>query len=239
KRFLSLTTQNYNFQKASGQARIFDTVLPNFREFISNLNPDDVDVESSVIPSYALSLGTGSFDIARSTRWVYDQERGNNRIVDESFTVFSGGAQVGTGPWTAQSPSFFDGIQMFYTRGWDRFTVELGGFGFPERRHREYDYLRTRANRYGLAGFIPLYENAYFRTDHFGHMRDMLEQRPYTTTFNENSTIENDRVGKIQGPVFVRFIDSDGNYTTTPISSSNTNQECTSSIPFFDGEARN
>jgi hypothetical protein len=225
----SISTKNYNYEKFNSNNRLYDTLMPSYESYLENLEPVKISAEGSGIPVYSLNPD-GTEKLAFRGKYPYEGDLGIERKSNEKAGLFS--ADIGT-PYNV-----YDINQVLFTRGWTRDAVELD-WSVNTFRYSEYDTLRSRANRHGIAGTIPLYESVYFRTDHYGHMRDMLEQRPYTTTFNEKPTIENDRVGKIQGPVFVRFFDSDGNYTTTPVSSSNTNQECTSSVPYDDFQVRN
>jgi len=45
-----------------------------------------------------------------------------------------------------------------------------------------------RGWKYGLYSGMPMNSKAVFRRDHYGHLRDMLEQRPYTKFYYEQKT---------------------------------------------------
>lgn len=71
-----------------------------------------------------------------------------------------------------------------------------------------------------------------FRRDRFGQFRDMLEQREFTKFYDET--------GELKSPVQARFYDLFGNPTdANRTTCSNLSQECTSSLPFFEGVVTN
>lgn len=94
-----------------------------------------------------------------------------------------------------------------------------------------------RGWRYGLMSGTPLYNQAYFSTRHFGHVRDMLEQRLDTITYNEGS--EDVRAFQGVSAVTVTFLSSSLTLDPTLTDSSNLSQFATSSLPYFDGQIRN
>lgn len=97
--------------------------------------------------------------------------------------------------------------------------------------------------KYGLISAIPTFSKAIFRRDHFGQPRDMLEQRIDTKFYDTIGFFDDGSPGGIQGqklgPVQVKFVDSNGNLTDPAKTwSNNLSTEVTSSLPYFDGEAR-
>ena len=90
-----------------------------------------------------------------------------------------------------------------------------------------------RGWRYGMMNAFPLRSNAVFRRNHYGHFRDMLEQR-VDAKFYDRET------GAKEGPVQVKFYDAKGKITD-PLRtlSSNLSYEATSSIPYTDERVRN
>lgn len=104
--------------------------------------------------------------------------------------------------------------------------------------------VKVRGWKYGIYNGFPTYSSIIWRPDHFGHNRDMLEQRLDTKFYNENSTVFSAGDSKQQSlrdaPVKIRFVDKDGtNVAPDATWSSNLSFEATSSLPYFDGEARN
>ena len=94
--------------------------------------------------------------------------------------------------------------------------------------------------KYGIAHTEALYTDAKFRRNRFGQFRDMLEQRPYTA-FYDASRSKNAARGNFEtDPVFIKFVDSDGNQITGINTSTcqNISNNCTSSVPYFEGNAR-
>ena len=122
-----------------------------------------------------------------------------------------------------------------------------------------------RGWKYGIYNGLPANSRAIFRRNRFGHFRDMLEQRLFTTFCNtdrsfiknvarsgERSTSKFKQGISVQdGPVSVKFvrqtIDIDenniGKIITTEIApilttSQNLTKNASSSTPYFDGESR-
>ena len=115
---------------------------------------------------------------------------------------------------------------------------------------RNIYYIGTFANRvvrspvirgwkYGVSSGLPQFSRAHFRRNRFGQPRDMLEQRRLTK-FYVLASDESKKEGPSDAVVDVKFIDVDGR-TSSPDNtwSQNLSFECTSSVPFFDGETRN
>src|SRR5690606_33218204 len=97
-----------------------------------------------------------------------------------------------------------------------------------------------RGWKYGVSSGMPAYSKAYFSRNHYGQPRDMLEQRPFTRYFKVGVRGLDAQEGVMAGPVKVRFVDSDLTPTAPEnTQSSNLDAFATSSVPFFDGEARN
>lgn len=86
---------------------------------------------------------------------------------------------------------------------------------------------------YGLySGNEDVRTHCIYRRNSFGQIRDMLEQREYTKFYDET--------GELKAPVQASFYDLFGNPTDAErTTSSNLSQECTSSIPFFEGRILN
>ena len=101
-----------------------------------------------------------------------------------------------------------------------------------------------RGWKYGLANGFPQHSRTVFRRGRFGQFRDMLEQRHDTKFFVSDA----ERRGTSfmnASPVTVSFFayptSGSGPVPTRPwqTSTSNASPEATSSLPYFDGEARN
>jgi len=122
-----------------------------------------------------------------------------------------------------------------------------------------------RGWKYGIYNGFPAHSRAIFRRNRFGHFRDMLEQRPFTTYCNTDRTfIKNvaksgkrstDRLKQgisiQEGPVSVKFVsqtaevdeNSIGKIITIEIdpqltTSQNLTKNASSSMPYFDGESK-
>lgn len=113
-----------------------------------------------------------------------------------------------------------------------------------------------RGWKYGVYNGNPAYSKAYWRRDRFGQFRDMLEQRPFTKYYqapesrssildrasnNGDVQIPNFRQGVQPAAITVNFIDPASGRSTSPDNTwaSNLHFECTSSLPFFDGQILN
>lgn len=101
-----------------------------------------------------------------------------------------------------------------------------------------------RGWKYGIYNAFPTFTRAHWRRNRFGQVRDMLEQRQ-DTTFYETIGYKSDgtrggTIGKLVGPIAVRFVDKNGN-TLPPdqTTSCNLSTAATSSLPYFDGDMRN
>lgn len=158
------------------------------------------------------------------------------------------------------SMSLDDTARFLYGFG-DRNTVSLsdGGQGanhFPEMRvtgslasdladnQTFYQFGPIiRGWKYGVYSGLPAFSKAYFRPARYGHMRDMLEQRPYTKYYQSSEkapSISGFKQGTTVAAVTVKFIDAAGKLTKPENTwSQNLSFEATSSVPYFDGETRN
>jgi hypothetical protein len=117
---------------------------------------------------------------------------------------------------------------------WKDISVKQGqGFGlnetFPVTRG-----VIIRGFKYGLTNIMPTKTNAVFRRDHFGHLRDQLEQRLFTRTSATSDTL----VDNI--PVTIQFRSRGTGQLVDPSETNSINLSlyCTSSIPYTDGSAR-
>jgi hypothetical protein len=93
-----------------------------------------------------------------------------------------------------------------------------------------------RGFKYGIYNTHIEESSAYFRPTNFGQFRDMMEQRQDTRFYMSSRG----RTTITSSPVNVRFVSADGTTTPPPQTfSSNLSQYATSSLPYFDGVARN
>lgn len=96
-----------------------------------------------------------------------------------------------------------------------------------------------RGWKYGLHNGLPDFSSAYFRQGKYGQFRDMLEQRSYTTFVNGTERIST-KINSDQGPITVKFLDSNENLTdAVNTHSQNLSMFATSSLPYFDLQQRN
>lgn len=103
----------------------------------------------------------------------------------------------------------------------------------------------ARGFKYGILNALPQFTKAHFRSSRYGQVRDMLEQRWDSKFYDTVGLSSNGDVlgnlGVRTGPVIVKFVQSGSVTQVSPYTtdSSNMSQEVTSSVPYFDGIARN
>lgn len=116
--------------------------------------------------------------------------------------------------------------RVVFSRGWsglnDASNVKIYSF-----------YEGGSSLRYGLVNYQPSRTTAVFRRDKFGNLRDMLEQRQFTT-FETNE-------GFSDPAVYAMFVSASSETIVDPEATqcSNISQYATSSVPYFDGIYRN
>lgn len=140
--------------------------------------------------------------------------------------------------------SNFNGMQFGTNHFADARQVKNDSYGSPYGYGSCYMYGPViRGWKYGVLSGLPTYTSAYFRPTHFGHFRDMLEQRPYAKLFITNDPAlpnTNRQQGQTVGVVSVKFVDQAGKVTNPENTwSFNLSIEATSSMPYFDGLAMN
>lgn len=101
-----------------------------------------------------------------------------------------------------------------------------------------------RGWKYGILNGLEQFSKAIYRRDRFGQFRDRLEQRLdgkyYDTVGYTIDGKTGGVIGTLSSPIQVKFFDSNGSVVKPEQTrSSNLSFECTSSLPFFDGEVRN
>jgi hypothetical protein len=138
--------------------------------------------------------------------------------------------ELGTGPAAGLTiASFNEGIKSFF--GFPRSLAPAASTqgGLSQEA-------RIAGFRYGLAGLFGTYTASRFRRDRYGQFRDMLEGSPNAAYLVANS---------VEYPVNVNFVsrpgkDGKGRLPTVPTQthSQNLDPHFTSSLPYFDGVAR-
>ena len=132
------------------------------------------------------------------------------------------------------------------THNWPEFRFDkatyyqnASGFGYEQATGSYWSISPIiRGWRYGLHSGLPDYTAAYYRQGRYGQFRDLLEQRPYTATINENVSIRLSTTP--EGPVIVKFLDENENLTDPArTQSQNLSLLATSSLPYFDLQQRN
>jgi hypothetical protein len=110
--------------------------------------------------------------------------------------------------------------------------LELVGSAVGSLRHRQGRNIlgisRAPALRYGISNVNPEFSSVQILPFHFGHARDMLEQRKDTASV------------ALKAPVSCKFISGSALMNPSNTFSQNLSKFATSSLPYFDdGIARN
>jgi hypothetical protein len=103
--------------------------------------------------------------------------------------------------------------------------------------------------KYGVRNITPINTAAVYRHQHYGHFRDMLEQRQFSRFYKKSTGLSNQSIFKYgmqpsqsyitQGPLTVKFVEPNTETITDPMdtfASSNIDNHATSSIPFIDDD---
>lgn len=100
-----------------------------------------------------------------------------------------------------------------------------------------------RGWKYGLINANPQYTKTHWKRDHFGYLRDMLEQRHDSKFYFPNGLSQGGVIGQSyidNSPVAIKFVNVSGTIVRPEETySSNLSFEATSSLPYFDGFVRN
>jgi hypothetical protein len=106
-----------------------------------------------------------------------------------------------------------------------------------------YKYLSNKPSgcKYGLYSWKPRVTSTIFRSNKFGQVRDMLEQRRYSRFY-----LSSDAAVEVDAPVVCQFKEpvwlaptEDTDKAPTSTQCSNLSLFATSSVPYFDGEVKN
>jgi hypothetical protein len=219
--------------------RIYDSCLPDYREYLSNSatffeNPITkklvITVDSPFINENIGSTPPGllpdqfpfmndptriktnsSFDVSLKSNWVdppgMPTLNGVNLENDKKIR------------------------SIVFRTGW-KIHPTLTSTGYIAHRYENYaSSLESQrpvslgsAYRYGISNVEPQYSRSVWRLDHFGHFRDILEQRQFTATPGS------------EPPIKCRFFSGSVSVTPENTISQNLSVFATSSLPYFDDE---
>jgi hypothetical protein len=216
----------YDFETSTITSTSTKNILPKFISFIfaGNIkigNYPTVDNNLNLMSYYDLNLKTNEFltltnENLAKVMYGYGDLNSYHIYIDNNIEVKYG--------FTHQ-PDFRDE----YIR---RDEIVDGEITYTFASVDSYGVL-IRGWKYGLLSGIPTNTKMIFRRDKFGQLRDMLEQRLYTKTYNSETNIINTSAIK------VTFVDSKGQITNPENTwSQNLSFEATSSLPYFDGVTR-
>lgn len=187
-------------------------------------------------------------------------------VLLSNFTWDGGG--IGVGVFTKVEPVFMSTtIFKNFGSGYNYLTTELdnpvlgrvGEISFVDQYYGIGDYVdgtpkpsdfifngsfffagaELRGWKYGILNGRQQFTKAIFSRNHYGYIRDMLEQRQDSKIYDTQGTdaigIESGNPAILGSPVQVKFLGDKPAFTN----SSNLSFEATSSLPYFDDVARN
>ena len=258
-----------NMNCFSPDERFFDTVLPSPLELINTVSPGILATPgTSVIPMGDYDIDGGGIVPERTWRAAYPFESkfsSLNRISSPSLKDTSTG-----GALTLRAVQYFPTKALYLESGDTNgssanaknvFNAAFFGFGdggvFNLVECMAYVTASTqginpmpRGWKYGVLNALPQYSKVAYRRNHYGHFRDMLEQRldgkflngTFNSMFRENVDLSQVSSKTIVGssPISTTFLMN--SVVVTPYEtthSSNMSFEATSSLPYFDEVARN
>lgn len=233
------------FVKIISSERYWDSLTPNLREYsreafsgsylLNTAESGSVRIESGsilelFIEDPATAYGTGNRPF-RSTAFPYEGVFGDRKpdSLDDYIEVsFKGSILPNSLSSTGAGKGDYDKIKrMAFTRG------SSFNYSSAETGAKYSGFTGGISLRYGLANYLPLNSSAVFRRDRYGQLRDMLEQRPFTT-FKTNR-------GSTDPVVAVLFVSASSENQIDPLLTrcENVSQYVTSSVPYFDGQIKN
>lgn len=206
--------------------RTYDSCLPDPFELF-HINPTVRNGSEYGLPELVIDDATEESSWLR-TQFPFkdDPDRLSEMVQFELFDDTYGGGEV----IAAYGAGLTNAIDYLFRTGW----VVKKLYTYAHRK--EYNSLNTqrplndgRAYRYGVSSTLPEFSSTRWRTDHYGHFRDMLEPRQHAATFDGVK------------PVKIRFV-SGSTIVNDPTDTHTQNLStfATSSMPFFDDSiARN
>ena len=198
-------------------------------------------IDPHVIRTLLFRLGTYKDSYLQSFHRYHDTIRlrtPGNPITAGEYDNYHGGLQT----------QYIGSVRLFANGTWRTYGNETttGSYCAGKSSPRNKG---AHGFRYGLINTEPMNTSAVFRHDHYGHFRDMLEQRPYTRffekiqpgglqrrIFSNNGRIKNNTV--TIGAVYIRFRSSVSGRRIKAINtySQNLSHVASSSLPFFDAD---
>lgn len=228
--------------------------------------PRQKDINKSFLATYVLSASTAGGSATFYVSQITPKPISSFYFGPVSPGVFTWVADVNLGTTTASghyptsSAGTSDVVKALYGFGDERSVSLFGGqyqvgtnhFAISRHSHLQISSAGTFFNgfrygqlirgwKYGVYSGHNTHSKAVFSRKNYGQFRDMLEQRQYTKFYIEptNNDPIQQQEGELQSPIQVKFLDAAGNLTDPEnTTSQNLSMECTSSIPFFDGVAR-
>lgn len=215
------------------------------------------------------SVPSGVIDFSKTDDQLYGDALSIKPLQSGYYTLEWNTTRVSSGlPVMQGQKNPYDVVKMYFGFGSTNSMVPAGDPGFslpdvpygttqtPTYRAR-FDgvfsdgtganggmFVEIRGWKYGILNGLETFSRCHFRRDHYGYVRDMFEQRLFSTFFEtvgyKIDGTTGGSTGKLSSPVTIRFIGADGTQTDPENTlSSNLSAEATSSLPYFDGVVKN
>lgn len=245
RRRVALSTRNQNWITGSLQRNVrlvsenstyYDTLVPAVPVISGGIeNSTSANYNDAFSDPAALKIISGSLN-----GFAFENNRSSNDLMQRSFTYenvpSSDQKRIRNLKLVVYQDVIGSGITYLRTHlaSESKFVLFYNGYNpsIPILQAYNKNYSGATSLRYGLMSPRLIGPSAIFRRDHFGFMRDMLEQQ-------RDSKIIFTRKGKdtiTQAVVVATFVSSSSDTITDPINTqcSNLSFECTSSLPFID-----
>ena len=230
--------------------RSFDSCLPSYETFLSGTNGVSVSITSSFgyfstpDAEYINFTGPPSTLVESGSSFYRNQfpfVSNPARLIEGTAHVWSGSFPIATdlnsfrtyqdflstGLYLPAAPS-----DLIFRVGYD-FSVAVGPYGVA-LKHRKALSSNSSLNvsfgpfRYGISSTKPEFSSCRWRSDHYGHLRDMLEPRQLVARYDGFKTVR------------IRFVSGSTAVDPMLTYSQNLSTFATSSMPYFDDSvARN
>jgi hypothetical protein len=205
-------------------SKVTQYVFPSKKEFVTDTVSGKIELDyDNVILSYVKTEQDGNPLIASSRFYMSESGPSDSTYIGVKYPEFI---------------KYFYGIGDGHAYYHNNFVKPRSQIGINATNTTSSFCADIRGWKYGMMNGYPTNSTAVFRREHYGHPRDMLEQRIDTKFYNDDTSIG--LKGVQTSPVQVNFYDSLGNQTdSSKTLSSNLSLEATSSLPYFDGLSRN
>lgn len=206
-------------------------VWPDTTEYFSNANPHVIGGPAQVVTKPGAFIRVTDIDTSGSYAGTGQY---SGYFVNEAALIQTGGIALPGSSKVVRS-TYVDLLKAFYGTG-PGITIDFStanlvspstDIKYLNNRSVEYDDYkivtdptvietvrligpRPRGFGYGIANVTPQHVKTVWRRDHYGHFRDMLEQRPFTKTFTLSAGDQNNNT--LVTPLSVTFVSGSTSY---------------------------